>query len=113
MAVPVLLQKPCRGCARHHEAHDRTFRPEIAKYLRQPSQRSVVLSGRSVQSMMQPMRSVLTACGLVVFCAAIAASCQAPPYRLVPGWGVLPNGATWGEVPGMAIDAKGKLYAFH
>src|SRR4030095_15192488 len=111
MAVPVLLQKPCRGCARHHEAHDRTFWPEIAKYLRQPSPRSVVLSGRSVQSMMQPMRSVLAACGLVVFCAAIAASGQAPPYRLVPGWGALPHGATRGGGPGMASGARGQIYA--
>ena len=35
------------------------------------------------------------------------------PYRLVPNWGVLPGGATWGEVPGMAIDANGKIFAFH
>src|SRR4026209_61733 len=63
--------------------------------------------------MMQPMRTVVAAAGIVVICAGIAASGQAAPYRLVPGWGALPNGATWGEVPGMAIDAKGKLYAFH
>lgn len=36
-----------------------------------------------------------------------------PPYRLVPGWGTLPGGATWGEVPGMAIDATGRIFAFH
>ena len=35
------------------------------------------------------------------------------PYRLVPGWGTLPDGASWGEVPGMAIDANGRIYAFH
>lgn len=35
------------------------------------------------------------------------------PYRLVPNWGLLPNGAQWGEVPGMAIDAAGRIYAFH
>jgi hypothetical protein len=34
-------------------------------------------------------------------------------YRLVPGWGAMPEGASWGQVPGMAIDAKGKIYAFH
>lgn len=34
-------------------------------------------------------------------------------YRLVPGWGTLPDGASWGQVPGMAIDANGKIYAFH
>lgn len=36
-----------------------------------------------------------------------------PPYQLVPGWGVLPGGATWGEVPGMAIDADNRIFAFH
>src|SRR6186997_2534935 len=38
---------------------------------------------------------------------------QGGPYRLVQGWGALPNSGTWGEVPGMAIDAAGRIYAFH
>jgi hypothetical protein len=70
------------------------------------------------------MRKLAAAAGIVLFCTAISASGKAPglrsvqreggaPYRLVPGWGTLPDGATWGEVPGMAIDASGKLYAFH
>ena len=70
------------------------------------------------------MRKLAAAAGIVLFCTAISASGKAPglrsvqreagaPYRLVPGWGTLPDGATWGEVPGMAIDANGKLYAFH
>jgi sugar lactone lactonase YvrE len=70
------------------------------------------------------MRKLLAAAGIVLFCTAISATGNAPglrsvqreggaPYRLVPGWGTLPDGATWGEVPGMAIDANGKLYAFH
>ena len=70
------------------------------------------------------MRKLLGAAGMVLVCAAISASGKDPglrsvqreggaPYRLVPGWGTLPDGATWGEVPGMAIDASGKLYAFH
>lgn len=42
-----------------------------------------------------------------------AGQAQPAPYRLVPGWGTLPGGATWGEVPGMAIDSTGKIYAFH
>jgi sugar lactone lactonase YvrE len=73
--------------------------------------------------MMQPMRKLCAAASLMLICTAIAASDQAPalrsaqreggPYRLVPGWGALPDGATWGEVPGMAIDASGKIYAFH
>jgi sugar lactone lactonase YvrE len=36
-----------------------------------------------------------------------------PPYRLVDGWGALPQGMTWGEVPGMTIDASGRVFAFH
>ena len=69
------------------------------------------------------MRNRITASAIALICSVVAASGLAPalysaqrdaaPYRLVPGWGVLPNGATWGEVPGMAIDANGKIYAFH
>ena len=62
--------------------------------------------------MMQPMRTLLAASGIAI-CFVVSTFGQAPPYRLVPGWGTLPNGATWGETPGMAIDASGKLYAFH
>jgi len=35
------------------------------------------------------------------------------PYRLAPGWGWPTPGITWGEVPGMAIDATGRIFAFH
>jgi len=70
------------------------------------------------------MRKLLAAAGIALISTAISAFERAPalrsvqreggaPYRLVPGWGTLPGGATWGEVPGMAIDASGKLYAFH
>ena len=70
--------------------------------------------------MMQPMRKLCAAASVALVCAVIgqapavrSAQREGGPYRLVPGWGALPNGATWGEVPGMAIDAAGKLYAFH
>ncbi len=75
--------------------------------------------------MMQPMRrNLLTVAGFTLACSAIAVSGHTPaigsaepqreaPYRLVPDWGVLPDGAQWGEVPGMAIDASGRIYAFH
>jgi len=34
-------------------------------------------------------------------------------YKAVPGWGQqLPNGMKWGETSGMAIDAKGTIFAF-
>jgi hypothetical protein len=45
--------------------------------------------------------------------ASLLSQTSSAPYKLVPNWGVLPNGATWGEVPGMAIDANGRLFAFH
>jgi sugar lactone lactonase YvrE len=63
--------------------------------------------------MMQPMKTLLPAVLVVAFSAAGVAARQDAPYRLVPNWGALPNGAAWGEVPGMAIDASGKIYAFH
>jgi len=69
------------------------------------------------------MRKLLATAAVAAFCSVIAvageplalrsAQREGAPYRLVPGWGVLPNGAQWGEVPGMAIDAAGKIYAFH
>ena len=34
-------------------------------------------------------------------------------YKAVPGWGPLPAGMAWGEVPGMTIDKNGVIYAFH
>src|SRR5436190_17682182 len=60
-------------------------------------------------------RTLLTLATLgVLFAASLSSqTANAPPYKLVPNWGLLPNGATWGEVPGMAIDAAGRLFAFH
>ena len=67
--------------------------------------------------MMQPMRKLLIAAVIALVIsqplALRSAQREGAPYRLVPGWGTLPNGAIWGETPGMAIDATGKLYAFH
>ena len=48
------------------------------------------------------MRAVIVLAAALV----LAQTPSAPPYKLVPNWGLLPNGATWGEVPGMAIDAN-------
>ncbi|HEX3644669.1 MAG TPA: amidohydrolase family protein [Vicinamibacterales bacterium] len=33
-------------------------------------------------------------------------------YRIVPDWGRLPAGMQFGEVPGMTIDAAGRVFAF-
>jgi sugar lactone lactonase YvrE len=48
----------------------------------------------------------------VLILLGCGASAQAP-YRLVDGWGALPEGKTYGQVPGMAIDAEGRVFAFH
>jgi N-acyl-D-amino-acid deacylase len=37
---------------------------------------------------------------------------DAGAYRLVPDWGLLPAGLQFGEVPGMTIDAAGRVFAF-
>jgi sugar lactone lactonase YvrE len=60
------------------------------------------------------MRTRLAAL-ILAFAATPLAGAQNPsaPYRLVPSWGELPAGATWGEVPGMAIDTTGRIFAFH
>ncbi len=52
----------------------------------------------------------------LVLAAAVPLAAQgggSAPYRLVDGWGALPSGLTYGEVPGMTIDADGRIYAFH
>ncbi len=61
-------------------------------------------------------RRTLALLAALVVGASTAAELQQSaggPYKLVPDWGALPGGATWGQVPGMAIDANGKIYAFH
>lgn len=36
-----------------------------------------------------------------------------PAYRLVPGWAPAPGATSWGQVPGLTIDATGRLFVFH
>ena len=38
---------------------------------------------------------------------------DAGSYRLVPNWGQLPAGIQLGEVPGMTIDAAGRIFSFN
>ena len=33
-------------------------------------------------------------------------------YRWISGWGRLPDGMTLGDVPGVAVDSKDRLFAF-
>jgi hypothetical protein len=52
-------------------------------------------------------------CGFLLLCGVcflpLTVVEAQPKYRLVPGWGAMPEGASWGQVPGMAHDAKGDL----
>jgi sugar lactone lactonase YvrE len=49
------------------------------------------------------------ACAVV----AVAALCAAGlPYRLVPAWGQVPGSGEWGDVPGVAVDREGNIFAF-
>jgi N-acyl-D-amino-acid deacylase len=51
--------------------------------------------------------------GKVLMSGHTPADTDAGAYRLVPDWGQLPAGQQFGEVPGMTIDAGGKIFAFH
>ena len=35
------------------------------------------------------------------------------PYRMIPNWGELPAGFTWGEVIGVEVDSAGSIYVIH
>jgi N-acyl-D-amino-acid deacylase len=50
--------------------------------------------------------------GKVLMSGHTPADTDAGAYRLVPNWGTLPAGLQFGEVPGMAIDAAGRVLAF-
>jgi DNA-binding beta-propeller fold protein YncE len=55
----------------------------------------------------------LTALVAIAACTIIGRPTRAEsPYKAVAGWGQLPAGLKWGEVPGIAIDAKGTIFAF-
>jgi N-acyl-D-amino-acid deacylase len=51
--------------------------------------------------------------GRVLMSGHTPADTDAGTYRLVPNWGQLPAGLQFGEVPGMTIDASGRIFAFH
>jgi hypothetical protein len=56
-------------------------------------------------------------CAAAVLLSAVALSPWTgradEPYRLAENWGPHLSGVAWGEVPGMTIDADGRLFAFH
>src|SRR3954447_8360196 len=50
--------------------------------------------------------------GRVLMSGHTPSGADAGAYRVVPGWGQLPPGLQLGEVPGMTIDATGRVFAF-
>ncbi len=61
------------------------------------------------------MRRLIAPLGLVA-CLAFAAGGRSTvaqsAYKAIPGWGRLPGGESWGEVPNISIDAKGTIFVF-
>jgi hypothetical protein len=49
--------------------------------------------------------------GRVLMSGHTPGDADAGPYRLVDGWGQLPSSLRFGEVPGMTIDAAGRVFA--
>src|SRR5215813_5431695 len=55
----------------------------------------------------------LAAIALALLGAGFAHSLSAQsPYHAVIGWGQLPDGMKWGEVPNLAVNSKGVIFAF-
>jgi DNA-binding beta-propeller fold protein YncE len=61
----------------------------------------------------RPLLTTMTLAMAATVATSFARSQEAPSYQLVENWGSLPDGLEWGEVPGMAIDATGRIFAFH
>ena len=51
------------------------------------------------------------ATALALFGLASLPHAADPVYRLVENWGPLPSGQAWGEVTGVAVDAKNTIVA--
>jgi N-acyl-D-amino-acid deacylase len=50
--------------------------------------------------------------GRVLMSGHTPGNADAGPYQVVDGWARLPSGIRFGEVPGMTIDAAGRVFAF-
>lgn len=64
------------------------------------------LAGRHLFNRLSTIAVVVMTTAVVVF--GVAPS----DYKVVDGWGELPAGATWGEVPGVSLDRTGTVVAF-
>ena len=59
------------------------------------------------------MKKLFPLAALIIASLLVSPASTQAPYRLVEGWGALPAGTTYGQVPGMAIDADGRVFVFH
>ncbi|MEZ5287049.1 MAG: peptidyl-alpha-hydroxyglycine alpha-amidating lyase family protein [Vicinamibacterales bacterium] len=51
--------------------------------------------------------------GVTLGLGGLAGQTSTPAYHLAAGWAAEPGAGHWGQVPGLAIDAAGRLFAFH
>ena len=49
---------------------------------------------------------------VVMTLAAVVFAASPSDYKVVDGWGELPTGVAWGEVPGVSLDRSGTVIAF-
>ncbi len=69
--------------------------------------------------MLHPIRPIPVCVGLLAVAAHIPLRAQAGtnamenPYRLVEGWGALPEGVLWGATIGIIPDGEGGAWALH
>ncbi|MSO23591.1 MAG: 6-bladed beta-propeller [Acidobacteria bacterium] len=64
---------------------------------------------------MNCMLRLIIAVSLSVSCGTLplADGNDKPGYRVVPDWPKLPPGYQFGDVPGVAVDSKGRVFVFH
>jgi len=58
------------------------------------------------------VRTAAIVFAVVVACFAERPTTAQSSYHAVIGWGQLPDGMKWGEVPNLAVNSKGVIFAF-
>jgi len=67
------------------------------------------MSLKRVPSVLIPLTFAVVLAG---FAGARSTNAQAGGFKAVPGWGQLPNGEKWGEVPNASVDPHGTIFVF-
>ena len=58
------------------------------------------------------VRTAAIVFAFLVACFAVRPTTAQSSYHAVIGWGQLPDGMKWGEVPNLAVNSKGVIFAF-